>query len=272
MEPERDEGSHGKWNASERALRLSSPFVVAATPSPPHPFTLSPPAPSPKGVSLRASLIGMLLIPVTIYWITVTEVRWYTLDGTCLPLFIQPVFFLFLLCLVNLALQALARAGAGWSRGSCWSSTSCWRCLRLRRPRHAPEPVRGDGPRGQLRHSGEPVGRKVPPLSAGSGSSSTDKENVDAVLRRQRHIYEPPALLLPWVAPLFWWGSRLRPGARRDSLSINILLRPAWTEHEKLSFPLVQLPLAMTDPRPAAPFWTQPGDVDRVRDGAAASR
>src|SRR5438105_5034419 len=58
------------------------------------------------GVTGRAVFIGLLLIPVTIYWITVTEVRWYTLDGTSLPLFIQPVFFLFLLCLANLAVRA----------------------------------------------------------------------------------------------------------------------------------------------------------------------
>src|SRR5258708_20453207 len=56
------------------------------------------------GVSLRAALIGLLLMPINIYWITVVEVRWYTPDGTCLPLFIQPVFFLFWLCLCNLGL------------------------------------------------------------------------------------------------------------------------------------------------------------------------
>src|ERR687884_118590 len=61
------------------------------------------PPPGP-GVSWRAILIGLLLIPINIYWITVVEVRWYTLDGTSLPLFIQPVFFLFCLCLLNFAL------------------------------------------------------------------------------------------------------------------------------------------------------------------------
>src|SRR5438874_12318342 len=62
-------------------------------------------APPGPGVSLRAALLGLLLMPINIYWITVVEVRWYTLDGTCLPLFIQPVFFLFCLCLINFGLR-----------------------------------------------------------------------------------------------------------------------------------------------------------------------
>src|SRR5438128_12560575 len=61
------------------------------------------------GVSWRAVLVGLALIPITVYWITITEVRWYTLDGTSLPLFIQPVFFLFLLTLLNLGVTKLRR-------------------------------------------------------------------------------------------------------------------------------------------------------------------
>ena len=51
--------------------------------------------------SIRAILIGTLLIPLNIYWITVMEVRWYTLDSSCLPLFITPVFLIFIVVLFN---------------------------------------------------------------------------------------------------------------------------------------------------------------------------
>ena len=54
------------------------------------------------GVTLRAALIGLLLIPVNALWITVVEVRWFSLDGTCLPLMITPLFLLFLLVLGNM--------------------------------------------------------------------------------------------------------------------------------------------------------------------------
>src|SRR5579871_2536746 len=60
-----------------------------------------------RGISLRAVLLGLLLMIPNAYWITVVEVRWYTLDGTSLPLFITPIFFLFGLCLLNFGLRRL---------------------------------------------------------------------------------------------------------------------------------------------------------------------
>ena len=53
----------------------------------------------------RALLLGVILVPVNVFWTIVIEVRWYTLDGTSLPLFITPVFLLFVLVLLNFALR-----------------------------------------------------------------------------------------------------------------------------------------------------------------------
>jgi hypothetical protein len=41
------------------------------------------------GETPKAVFAGLLLTLFSIYWITISEVRWYTLDGTSLPLFIQ---------------------------------------------------------------------------------------------------------------------------------------------------------------------------------------
>src|SRR5579871_2566583 len=57
-----------------------------------------------RGISKRSVLLGLLLTIPNVFWITVVEVRWYTLDGTSLPLFITPIFFLFWLVLFNLGL------------------------------------------------------------------------------------------------------------------------------------------------------------------------
>src|ERR1700716_3907539 len=59
------------------------------------------PAAHPLGITARAIVTGILLMAINAYWITVVEVRWYTLDGTSLPLFITPIFFLFVLVLLN---------------------------------------------------------------------------------------------------------------------------------------------------------------------------
>src|SRR5271154_4276595 len=60
-----------------------------------------------RGISWRSLLIGLLLVIPNAYWITVVEVRWYTLDGTSLPLFITPIFFLFWLVLLNRGVRQL---------------------------------------------------------------------------------------------------------------------------------------------------------------------
>src|SRR5216684_3892754 len=60
-----------------------------------------------RGITFRSLLLGLLLAIPNTYWITVVEVRWYTLDGTSLPLFITPIFFLFWLVLLNMGVRRL---------------------------------------------------------------------------------------------------------------------------------------------------------------------
>lgn len=82
-----------------------------ATPQP-HSPPDAPPPPSPR-LPGRALLLGALLIPLNVFWVTLIEVRWYTLDGTSLPLFITPIFLLFVLVLVKLLWRKHARRAAG---------------------------------------------------------------------------------------------------------------------------------------------------------------
>jgi len=56
------------------------------------------------GVSLRAVLLGVLLIPVNVYWVIVAELRWYAIL-TLNPLFVTPVFYLFVLVILNALLR-----------------------------------------------------------------------------------------------------------------------------------------------------------------------
>ena len=68
----------------------------------------SPPQLKPKALTLRAFLLGFLALVINTYWVTVVEVRWYSLDGSCLPIFITPVFILLVLIVLNGALSWLA--------------------------------------------------------------------------------------------------------------------------------------------------------------------
>ena len=51
-----------------------------------------------------------------------------------------------------------------------------------------------------------------------------------------------------WSTPLLLWGLFLA-ALFSVMLSINFIFRRQWTENEKLSYPLIQLPLAMANPR-----------------------
>src|SRR5438132_3605125 len=86
--------------APEAAARLES--EIAGVPE----------ARTGRGITGRSVTIGLILMALNAYWITVVEVRWYTLDGTSLPLFITPVFFLFALCGMNAGVR---RFRPGWA-------------------------------------------------------------------------------------------------------------------------------------------------------------
>jgi len=52
----------------------------------------------------------------------------------------------------------------------------------------------------------------------------------------------------PWIAPSLWWVSFFSVLVW-VMMCLNTLLRRQWIEHERLTFPVVQLPLAMTEPK-----------------------
>ncbi len=54
--------------------------------------------------------------------------------------------------------------------------------------------------------------------------------------------------LVPWVVPVLTWSAYMVL-MLFVMLCANVLIRRQWTEHEKLSYPLIAVPLQITDPR-----------------------
>ena len=194
------------------------------------------------GVRFRAILIGLLLIPINNYWITLIEVRWYALDGTCLPIFITPIFMLFLIALPNLLLRKYAPRWA------------------LRRPDLliiyimiviAATLASHDlvqnlfGTIGHAHYMANDTNqyeklfwRYLPP-----NMFVTDKLALNGLYKGGVDPFVWPIMRF-WIAPLALWGSLLLILIGM-MLCMNIIIRKQWTENEKLVFPLVQLPIAM---------------------------
>ncbi|MGB9587630.1 MAG: DUF6785 family protein, partial [Armatimonadota bacterium] len=47
----------------------------------------------------RAILLGLVLIPLNCYWVTMTEIKWCSNDSTCVSLFMTVVTIVFFLTL-----------------------------------------------------------------------------------------------------------------------------------------------------------------------------
>lgn len=65
-----------------------------------------------QGVTLRAIILGLLLVPANVWWVTIIEGKWSTLDGSLGPIFITPVFILLCLAALNFAVRRLKPAWA----------------------------------------------------------------------------------------------------------------------------------------------------------------
>ncbi|MDH7568579.1 MAG: hypothetical protein QHJ73_03215 [Armatimonadota bacterium] len=193
-------------------------------------------------MTARAVLLGLLLLPLNTFWITVVEVRWYTLDGSCLPLMITPIFFLFVLALANNAWRRWR--GGGLDQGEL---LVVYIMVVVSGVFAAHDTIQNlFGAIGHAAWMATPENRW--------------EEFFFQYLPRWLFVFDKSALTgfyqgyssvwengnwRPWVVPLAWWGLFLMVLAAM-MLAINLLLRRLWTEHEKLVFPLIQLPLAMT--------------------------
>src|SRR5687768_4314663 len=86
---------------------MAAPLKPAAPPARP-----SAPSQRPtrveRGVTLRAVLIGLFLIPINTYWVMMVEGIWHTNHATAMSLFWNSVFCVFLLVLLNLAIKRYA--------------------------------------------------------------------------------------------------------------------------------------------------------------------
>jgi hypothetical protein len=60
-----------------------------------------------RRVRRRVILFGLLMLPFNVYWVIVSELRWYVIL-TLNPLFVTPIFYLFLLVGANSMLRRFA--------------------------------------------------------------------------------------------------------------------------------------------------------------------
>jgi len=207
-----------------------------------------------RGVTLRAVLLGLLLIPVNVYWVIVIEVRWYTLDGSCLPLFVTPVFMLTVVTALNILFGKLAPRRA-LAQGEL---LTVYVMIVMSETMAGHDTLQNMF--GHITHYAWNV-YQHPDLKWAETFGSLLPRHLQVLdIKALTGFYEGHSTiyrwsnLRPWIAPLAWWSAFMVVMVFM-MLCLNVIFRRAWTEYEKLSFPIIQLPLAMTDGGASTAFF-----------------
>lgn len=192
-------------------------------------------------VTLRSIVLGTLLIPLNCYWMAVMEIRWNSVDATCVSLFFHVIFVLFMLAIAN-------------------------RVLMRHLPRLAMSPAEMLIIYIMLSIASAIAGRDtmenlLPTLSHafwfGNESNGYDRfmhyipswiaPQDPAVLKGyfmgNSSIYDP-RMLRVWLPVVAVWSVFIL-AMLGVMMSVSVIVRRHWMDHEKLTFPTVFLPVEM---------------------------
>jgi hypothetical protein len=197
-----------------------------------------------RGVTPRAILLGFPLILLNCYWIGTTEGVWHGLHFTCLSLAMNVVFLLLVLIAAN-AMLGRVRPTLVLSQSElltlfsmlALSSVLCGHD-RL---------VTMMGIIAHARRYASPENHWES-LFMGYLRDALVVKNAEAAyfFYNGGSSYWSTGYWRHWVMPAIAWTS-FWGALVWMMLCLNVILRRRWTESERLSYPIVQIPLAMTD-------------------------
>ena len=197
----------------------------------------------PGRISWRAILVGLLLLPINAYWMAITEIVWGSLRFTSGALQLNVVFILLFLILINRLIKLISPNSALSPRElltiyiilAASSSMSGYDNMGslLGVFSHAFWYDTLENDWAALFHKDIPEwlvvsDRKVMRGFYRGGESFFTARNIDN-----------------WLRPVLMWSAFIIL-LITVMLLINAIIRKQWTEREKLTYPIIQLPLEMT--------------------------
>jgi len=206
-----------------------------------------------KSVTWRALIIGLILIPFNAYWVIQIEIVWYSGHPTCASLFFNTIFILVAIIIGNL-LAVKFSPKAALSQGElltiyvilCIASTiSSHDMLQILIPA-IPHISWYSTPENEW---AELFGRYIP-----SWLSISDKSVLRGYYEGGSTLYTA-AHIKAWLTPMLWWTSFIF-ALLFVMVCVNVIVRRQWTEQEKLTYPIIQLPLAITEKGGASGFFS----------------
>ena len=196
------------------------------------------------GVTWRAVIIGLILIPPVTFWVMEVECVWHSGHPTSISLMWGVVFTIFVIILVNLLIKRFL-PDAALTQGElitiyvmlCMAAGLAGHdTLQLMIP-GIPHPFWFDTPENEWAEIMQP---HVPRWLVVS-----DENIIRGFYEGEASFYRKE-IILAWLGPTLWWTAfTLALGL--IMVCLNVIVRKQWTEHEKLAYPIIQLPLAITE-------------------------
>ncbi len=197
-----------------------------------------------QGVTFRSLIIAVILIPINCYWIIEMEVIRYSGHPVTISLFFNVVFNIFVLIALNLLLkkylpeQALSQSEllVIYIILSLASGIAGHDMLEILVPMlgHAYWFATPENEWAELFH------RYIP-----RWLTVSDESALDGYYNGEVSLYTADKLKT-WMEPVLWWSAFIF-ALVFVMLCINVIVRKRWTQSEKLSYPIIQLPLEMTN-------------------------
>lgn len=194
-------------------------------------------------VTWRSIIIGLILIPLNTYWIMEVEGIWHSGHPTAMSIMWNVVFNIFVLVLINLAIKRFAPRYALTQSEfiiiyvmlSLASALAGHDTLQLGIPAmtHGWWFATEENKWASLFHRFLPKWLTV-----------SDIEVIRPYYEGASTFYKK-YIVMAWLGPVLWWCAFIL-AMGMVMVAICVFLRKQWTENEKLSFPLVELPLAIT--------------------------
>lgn len=195
-----------------------------------------------EGVTLRAVLISLVLVVGCVWWIVYSEMRTQVTEITSTSLPMGVVFLLFLLCVLNAFLTRYrgkellsgSELAIIYTLTAVGSSLAGIGMVGFMLPALA-NPLYYNNPTNHWAQLAYPA-----PLFW----APHDKEAIRAFYLGQSTIYRREHILA-WTAPVLYWGAFFA-ALLGFFLCMAALLRRQWIEYERLSYPIIVLPMEMT--------------------------
>ena len=201
--------------------------------------------PRKNGITARAVLIGVVLAALNAYWVTMAEVRFYSMDGSSLPLFITPIFML----LVLVGLNGLTARFSPRVALKQEEMLTAYIMAVISNTFAGHDMLQNFF--GQVTHpyyfAPQNQWQDIFLDRLPKGLFVSDETTLAAWYQGNTPPSQASGYLVHWIVPLSLWGGFFLTLVFLF-WCVTALVRKAWSETERLAFPIIQLPLAITAP------------------------